>query len=495
MVNRSTRILLALFLWIAFSPADAQIVEWSNQQKLRTKTNYTRIIGEAGGGLYLVRARNSDFNRDVIIEKYKGNLALEKSEEFDQPSGSYIEKFLLQDDGIAVIMSKKNDSLPKIDVVCQRVNSALQANPAQQKLLARIDAGVFKNNTTIYMQPAVNRSNYAMMYFTAGTEKNTSVLHLLGFDQAMNATFNKSFNIQFPADDVVISGFECDNEGNAYLLIDYPAAGERSRKDKGKRDFFLYSYYKSMDKTLEYKIDQDSVFINDIALAVNNHNKTICIAGLYSTENNNKVTGSFVYSIDATSTLLKLKQFEDLNKNFTNKIITTMLNETGNMLSDIYIRRLIPRSDGGCTIIAEKHYESRQTYTYYANGFPQTASRITYNYDEIIVISKNGEGKTQFQDFIKKNQSSMNDGGYYSSFVLLNTNDKLSFVYNSDVNAEGDVMVSSINPLGNIDTKILVKAMSYYVLLMPAEARQISQNSTLVGTLKDRRFTLMKLTY
>lgn len=493
MVNQSTRILFLLFLCIIPQLMHAQIVEWSNQQKLKSKTNYTRIIGENPGGLYLARAKSSDFNRDVILEKYKSNLALEKSSELDMPPGSFIERFLLQDDGIAVISSRKNDSLPKIDVSYLKVNSALQ--PGQSKLLTRIDAQIFKNNTTIYFQSSVNKSNHAMMYFTAGTEKNSSVLHLHGFDESFNPTYSKSFNIQFAADDVVTSGFECDNEGNAHLLIDYPRTGERSRKEKDKRDFFLYSYYKSLDKTLEYKIDQDSVFINDIGLAVNNYTKGVCVAGFYSEENNNKVAGSFVYRIDAASTLLQSKYYEPLSKAFTTKIISTMLNETGNSLTDLYIRKIIPRSDGGCSIIAEKYYESRQTYTYYANGFPQTASRVTYNFDEIIVLSKNAEGRTQFQDFIKKSQASMNDGGYYSSFVLLNTNDKLSFIYNSDVSSDGDVMVSSINPLGQIDTKILIKAMSYYVVLMPAESKQINVNSSLICTLKDRRFTLMKLTY
>lgn len=492
MVNHSTRILFLLFLWIAPCFAFAQSVEWSNQQKLKSKTNYTRIIGENAGGLYLARAKSSDFNRDIILEKYKSNLALEKNLELDMPSGTYVEKFLLQDDGMAIVTSRKNDSLPKIDISFVKFNAALQQ--MAPKLLTRIDAASFKNNTVIYFQASINKANYAMMYFTSGADKSTSVLHMHGFDESLNPTFTKSFNIQFAPDDVVISGFECDNEGNAYLLIDYPKATEKKR-DKDLRDFFLYSYYKSLDKTLEYKIDQDSVYINDIGLAVNNHNKTICIAGFYSDGNNNNVTGSFVYSIDATSTLLQSKQYEPLGKAFTSKLISTMLNENGSNLTDIYIRRIIPRSDGGCTIVAEKYYESRQTYTYYANGFPQTASRITYNFDEIIVLSKNADGKTQFQDFVKKSQSSMNDAGYYSSFVLLNTNDKLSFIYNSDVTSEGDVMISNINPLGQIDTKILIKAMSYYVMIMPAESKQISASASLMCTLKDRRFTLMKLTY
>jgi hypothetical protein len=89
----------------------------------------------------------------------------------------------------------------------------------------------------------------------------------------------------------------------------------------------------------------------------------------------------------------------------------------------------------------------------------------------------------------------MNDGGYYSSFVMLNTNDKLSFIYNTTANDEGDIMISSINPVGQIDTRILIKSLSYYVQLMPPESKQINNSSTLICTLKDRRFTLMKLTY
>jgi hypothetical protein len=226
MVNQSTRILFLLFLWFLPHAMQAQIVEWSNQQKLRSKTNYTRVIGENASGLYVARAKNSDFNRDVIIEKYKNNLALENSMELDMPSGTYIEKFLLQSDGIAVISSRKNDTVPKIDVSCIRINQALQM--AKPKLLTRIDASVFKSNTAINFQASVNKSNYAMIYFTSGLEKSTSVLHMLGFDESMNPTYNKSFNIQFAPDDVVVSGFECDNDGNAYLLIDFPRAGDRS---------------------------------------------------------------------------------------------------------------------------------------------------------------------------------------------------------------------------------------------------------------------------
>ncbi|MES2781104.1 MAG: hypothetical protein V4651_14520 [Bacteroidota bacterium] len=476
------------------APASAQIVEWSNQQKVKSKTSYTRIIGQNASGIYVMRAKNNEFTRDLIIEKYKGNLALENTIELDQPTNSFIEKVLLQDDGILVIASQRNDSLNKIDVYAWKVNASLQAGK-QRKLLAQIDESTFRNNSEIQIQPSANKEYTAMLYYNEGSEKNSAVMHLQGFDATLNPVYNKTVNVKFSPQDIIISGFDCDNDGNAFVLVDYPQEGAKKRRDKEVRDFFLYGYYKSMDKTLEYLIEKDSSFINDIGLVVNNYKKTICVAGLYSDDNSNKVVGSFAYSIDANTTLLQYKNYDPLNPNFTARIISTMLNETGNNLTDLYIRKLIPRSDGGCVIVAEKYYETRQTYTYYANGFPQTSSRTAYNFDEIIVIAKNGDGQNQFTDFIKKKQNSTNDAGYYSSFVLLNANDKLAFAYNADTNEESDVLISTINPLGQMDTKILIKALSYYVSLIPTESKQIGSNSSLICTLKDRRFTLMKLTY
>jgi len=468
-----------------------QNVEWSNQQKVKSKTAYSQVIGENATGMYLVKCKNGGFATGITIEKYRSNLALENSIELKQPLGSIIEKMLLLNDGMLVVASKRNDSLPKVDVLCWKIDAALKNGSI--KTLTQIEAVLFRSNSSVYFQQSANKQNYTLSYFVNGNDKLNSTLHLHGFDDGLNETFHKTLTIAYAPNENVISGFEADDEGNIFMLIDFPKKDD-GRKLKNLRDFYLYAYYKSLDKTLEYKLGYDSSFINDIGLAVNNYKKVITIIGTYAGENNNKVDGTFLYTIDAVSTVVSANLFEPLAKAFVLKISTTLLNETGNYLSDLYIRKIIPRSDGGCVLIMEKFYETRQTYTYYANGFPQTASRITYNYDEIIILSKDASGKTQHQEFIKKNQSSTNDAGYFSSFVLLNSTNKLSFIYSSDVGNEGDIMISSINPNGQLETKILVKSLSYYVMLMPSESKQVNANSTVICTMKDRRFTLMKLT-
>ena len=192
---------------------------------------------------------------------------------------------------------------------------------------------------------------------------------------------------------------------------------------------------------------------------------------------------------------MTVKRFDQIDLSFSSKIAGTMQNERNPVLTDLYVRRIIPNSDGGCTIIAEKYYETKQSYTYNLNGFPQTSYKTVYNYDEIVIIAKNADGSERFRHFIKKTQSSMNDGGYYSSFITTLSNDKIGIVYNVDVVNEGDVMLATIASNGEVESKVLIKSMSYFVTIMPPESRQVSARSIIIPTSKDHRFCLMRLNF
>ena len=149
MVKQVTLILFTIFLCAASAPA--QIVEWSNQQKVKSKTSYTKVIGQNASGIYMLRGKNSELTKDVILEKYKSNLALENSIELDQPYNAYIESVLLQDDGVLVVGSQRNDSLRKIEIYAYKVNATLQVSK-QRKVLAQIDEADFAGGGNIIDQ-------------------------------------------------------------------------------------------------------------------------------------------------------------------------------------------------------------------------------------------------------------------------------------------------------------------------------------------------------
>jgi hypothetical protein len=72
------------------------------------------------------------------------------------------------------------------------------------------------------------------------------------------------------------------------------------------------------------------------------------------------------------------------------------------------------------------------------------------------MMSFNADGSLQFNNTISKSQSSISDGGYYSSIVPIITAENLYVVYNNDVSTEGDMMLSYANNKGLIENKILV---------------------------------------
>jgi len=484
-------ILLHFYLLYLATNLSAQTIEWSNQQKLKSKINYTQILGANGNGNYLIRSRSNEFARDLLIEKYKYNLTAEISKDLWQPPGSYIERIMLLENDIIIVASLKNNG--KLDLVYWKLDETLSPATTPIQLL-QIDLAVISDETRFILRQNQNKSIYTFTFITKGANKNTGVLNIATLNNQFVLQLTKQFPLNFPPEDVVLTNVECDNQNNIHVLIDFPKIAS-SKKKKDIRDFYLYSYFHDKQELVEYKMGDDTLIIEDIAITVNNVQNEVLVGGLYKSLLDKQHNGSFMIRLDITEKIIKLNSFEQIDKSFINKINSTMLSSELDGFDDIYIRKLIARSDGGCIIVAEKFYETRQTYTYYVNGYPQTSFKSVYNYDEIIFLNKKPDGTTENKNFIKKKQSSMQDGGYYSSFITMNTNDRIAFIYNSDVSTESDVMISSFAPDGQLDTRVLIKSLSFYISVMPSEFKQISHNAMLAGTMKDKRFSLMRITF
>ena len=484
------RISIYIIFCLHFSINFAQSVEWSNPQKIKSKTGYSQIVGESASGIYLLRCKDNSFSRDVIIEKYKSNLAQELSIPMPININGILERVLLFDNTIYVFVSAKNNVSNKIDLLLQKLDENLKPIGNAQVLIS-MNSEEIDNKTHFYIKHSSEKKFIGVMFLSNRKEKNNSNLNLFCFDGNLQQQYGKQYDLPYSIDDIFITSYDMGNEGECYLLIDYPKSGVK-KKGSDSRSFFLYSYSLGMDKMLEYEVGQSDVFIEEIGMCLNNYSNKISVAGFYSKDNSKKVAGYFYYVLDLASNELITKRFETFPLDFISKRYNTKGTDD---LSDLYIRKMVARSDGGCLLLAEKYYLSRQTYTYYVNGFPQTNSRTVYNYDDVQMMSFNADGSLQFNNTISKSQSSISDGGYYSSIVPIITAENLYVVYNNDVSTEGDMMLSYVNNKGLIENKILVKAINTSVLIIPSETKQVSSNSVLACSLRDKRFTLMRITF
>ncbi len=477
-------------LCFCFQVASAQTVEWSNQQKTKNKTFYTQILGENSSGVFIARTRNSDFRSEIVIEKYKANLSQELGKDLPQPENSIVERVIVTETGLMQFILVKNASTSKIELHLIEFDNTL--NQIGAKTLFNLD-GKLAADRKLFIKPSADKKSYTIFFITPNADNTKSAINVYGYDASFALKYNRKFGLNSSTENVSLNNVECDNQGNVFALLSLPK-DDKKITERGRK-YFLYSYFPATDNMLEYDVAKDSVYVNEIGMVVNNYANTLNIAGFYSDKPDRICAGTVYCKFDIKSAEMAVKTLEPIDLGFSSKIAGTMMNERSPKLTDLYIRKLVANSDGGCTIIAEKYYETKQSYTYTVNGFPQTNFRTIYNYDEIVVIAKNADGTNRFKDFIKKNQTSMTDGGYYSSFVTLLANNKIGIVYNLDVVNEGDVMLTTISSKGVFDNKVLIKSMSYFATIMPLESKQVSGNSAIICTLKDRRFCLMRLTF
>jgi hypothetical protein len=243
---------------------------------------------------------------------------------------------------------------------------------------------------------------------------------------------------------------------------------------------------------LEYDIAQPNITIDDIGFVVNNIKKQINIVGFYAEDEQKDNKGYFYQTIDLTNTTIKMNRLDSVSLN----VLKDRISFSKTMdLNDLYIRKIIPRSDGGLFLIAEKYFLTRQSYTYYVNGFPQTNTRTVYNYNDVMLLSITADGLLENGDVVNKEQQSISDGGYYSSISSFINNDAIYTIYNADVSQEGDVLMNKFDVKGKSENKILVKAINASLLIIPTDCKQISANSLLACTIRDKRFTLMRITF
>jgi hypothetical protein len=482
-------IVFVLAIVLLSAGLNAQQIEWSNQQRIKSKANYTHIIGQNGAGIYTIKSRNNDFSRDLYIEKFKLNLSHEDEKPFWQPGTSSLEKIIVNESGLQSFASVKSGS--NIEIVTWTIDNSLNVL-GQPTMLLQEQSSSMEDRAGLSVIHNQDRSAMAIIYFTKHNDKNTTVLNLAMFGKQNQFIYKKQFPIRYSIAEFSIRDVVLDANKNVFMLFDFPRTKDGRRK-REERNFLVYAYLDDEKEMLEYEPIADSLIITDAQLAYNPVKGTMCVAGFYRNLDATTLAGTFQYAIDIETRKVAHKSVEVFSSQFVARMNAISLSTNG--LNDLYVRRVVPRSDGGCMIAGERFYETRQSYTYYVNGFPQVSYRVVYNYDEIVLINKNNQGVTQQAEVIKKKQSSMNDGGYFSSFVMVNTNDRIAFIYNADVSAEGDIMITSVSPAGEVDTRILVKSLSFYVSLMPSESRQISYNTILASTLKDKKYALMRIVF
>jgi hypothetical protein len=95
---------------------------------------------------------------------------------------------------------------------------------------------------------------------------------------------------------------------------------------------------------------------------------------------------------------------------------------------------------------------------------------------------------------VRKKQSAVGEIGN-AGVAIIPTQDFVHVLYNSDLDRDGNVMLHTINYQGKADEKIIIKNTSFNISLVPSEFRQVSENSMIASTIRDKLFTLVRIKF
>ena len=256
-------------------------------------------------------------------------------------------------------------------------------------------------------------------------------------DNELKSISQGTLNFEQQNDNQYEYDFKISNSSKLFLLKKI-----NTRKQSG-----LFNSYQQITNIEFHEIKNDSLKsipinseklkLNDLKIDDNDHQ--ISIAGIYTNdETNYKIAGSyfFNYNFINNETINEGKTVFDTDfiiQHWSERAKKRALEREAkgiesSALYDYYIKGIIPMKDSSVIFLLEQYYVNTVNYTDPRTGYIST--RYIYHYNDVIIGKILPTNKIAWMKMIPKNQTSENDGGYYSSFSYYNNDNQLKIFFN-----------------------------------------------------------------
>ncbi len=283
-----------------------------------------------------------------------------------------------------------------------------------------------------------------------------------------------------------------DNRANVY----FPLLKNNKKSKKKEHHFEIVKYDWQSNSIYQQRIPMEEKLTYDVSFSIDNLNKNLIAAGLYTQKSKLKANGYFFMKIPIQDLGQFITQFEP----FKGEFMATLLKKKKKKvkgLSDTRIQEVIHRRDGGILMVGElnKRYERRGGLN---SGYLRSDIRdyiVDHHYDDIFVISIHPDGQTHWKNILHKRQFSQDDDGVFSSYFLLKTPTNLRFLFNDSIKYESTVSEYIINALGEMDRNSVLSTDNQKLQLRFKESLQTGADELLVPSEHHNQLKLVRIKY
>jgi hypothetical protein len=479
---------LALCLTAPFG-LTAQQVSWSNARKLKGLAVFTKVIGQNEKGLFLLRYKSRFLSRNVILEKYRIELGYAYSKNLVLRR-SQMEFAGMLDGQILLIKSewKKRDKKKVL-------KGALFENDLQQKspyleLIESNDPGGYDRTPFLFAQNAL-KNRLVMASKQILTEGEETRIDFQFYDHNFQKTASKS--VRIPHDPKLIFPMELatDDELGTHFLFRLKKKGIR-RVDL-KSNLYLIHIDNESDSIRQYLLGDSLHFYTQPVVSYDRFQKRFIIQQVHGLNQTEGQSGIYTFSLSNEAEIHE--HYLSFDSSFIEEMNPKRTLDGDPYLSDYGVIKSIPLSNGGILSVIERSSISAEEDVMVISGVPQNSSRNIYNFEDVAIIAQNDTGGVIWHKVINKSQSTINDGGYYSSVIPVVTNTAVHLIFNDMLLNIGTALQYTLRSDGEINSKILLGNEREYVSVIPTEAAQINSREWILPVMKDRKFAIVKLSY
>jgi hypothetical protein len=517
-------------------------IEWGKWMKEPSGTRMIKLVSPSDKGFYAVREKTggegAEGPQKYIIEKYGPDYTLIKAEAIDirhQKKKRSLVDILNLEGRIWMLSSFTNKKHQQTYLFAEEISKEdLRPSGDLIPIASTINRSMHRRGTFFH---AISEDSSRIVVYNplSDEKKGPKGIVLSVFDGNFNKVWSK--DVKFRSD-FFVEEYKVDNKGIVYVLGH--SIRETKRGESLEYELITYSENGSIRKS--YPITVPDALVSEVSFKIDIHGDVYC-AGFYSGQDLNGIRGAFFFKIDTDKGLIQNARKTELGLDFltlglsakkANKALEAARkgdDKNYPELENFRLEKLIVRSDGGVVLIAEQFYirERRDNYygpysyydyyspfyspfysPYYSSyNYNRAGSYYEFNYNDIVVLNIGPDGVIDWQVNIPKAQETMNDGGRYSSFAMINVKDKLHFLFNDNPknygNESGKLYVydggfgfttqATLRLDGEVNYEPLLGQNDTPIVLQPIMFQQIAGKKMILFGRSGKQFRFGKLIY
>jgi hypothetical protein len=434
---------LIAVLAFSFAAAAQQNIEWGELKK--EKGNLRGVIPFNGSEFYTLRFVGGALTGDYHLAYYN-NLQLITSQKINRrvPSGfGNFEDVLRLGNQVVVFISDKKDG--QNTIYYQRYDDSCMPVGEPVELLSYTLPKGWRDKGGFTTKTSLNNNFICVEYSIPAKRDEVEQYGYMVLDANMKVLYSGEYETSYQSRAFSVASRYLSDQGDYYLLgkiFNTNQRGKVSDYSSPDRVIIVKASGASLS-TMEVELDGNRS-ISDMSFFTDAQNR-IRVHGMYGTEGN-ATAGIFYMLIDFDNKKVLDQSFNEFTKDFITAGMTNREKERadkreakGKGSPELYsfeFRNGIVSEDGSMVGVLEQYYVIVRTSS---DGRGNISYTYYYHYHDLIVYKIDANGDFVFTKKIQKNQVSVNDYGYYSSYDTYFDGNDLHIFFNDNANNYDDV--------------------------------------------------------